>query len=79
MFLTNSLLVTLCAPDEGPATDRLLRDQRGLRVVTYPEEGVEFHLAHGDWIATLARHGFTVRRCTSSTPPTTRSRPSTSG
>jgi SAM-dependent methyltransferase len=60
LFLTNSLIVTLCTPDEGPATDRLLRDQRGLRVVTYPEEGVEFHLAHGDWIATLARHGFTV-------------------
>ena len=61
VFLTNSLLVTLCAPDEGTATDRLLRDQRGLRVLTYPEEGVEFHLAHGDWIATLARHGFTVQ------------------
>ena len=61
VFLTNSLLVTLCAPDEGPATDRLLRDQRDLRVLTYPEGGVEFHLAHGDWIATLARHGFTVK------------------
>jgi len=60
VFLTNSLLVTLCAPDEGAASDRLLRDQRGLKVVTYPEEGVEFHLAHGEWIATLARHGFTV-------------------
>ena len=60
-FLTNSLLIALTAPDEGPATDRLLRDQRGLREVTYAgEDGVEFHLAHGDWIATLARHGFTV-------------------
>ena len=62
MFLTNSLLMALCAPDEeGPATDRLTRDQRGLKEVTYPgEDGVEFHLAHGDWIATLARHGFAV-------------------
>jgi SAM-dependent methyltransferase len=61
VFLTNSLLVALCAPDVGPATDRLLRDQRGLREVTYPsEDGIEFHLAHGDWIATLRRHGFTV-------------------
>ena len=45
----------------GTAEDRLVRDQRGLKVVTYPDEdGVEFHLAHGEWIATLARHGFTV-------------------
>jgi SAM-dependent methyltransferase len=61
LFLTNSLLVVLSAPDVGPATDRLVRDQRGLRVVTYPDDdGVEFHLAHGEWIATLARHGFGV-------------------
>jgi SAM-dependent methyltransferase len=61
VFLTNSLIVTLCAPDVGTATDRLLRDQRGLRVVEYEsDDGVEFHLAHGDWIATLARHGFAV-------------------
>jgi SAM-dependent methyltransferase len=61
VFLSNSLLVTLCTPPVGAASDRLLRDQRGLKVVTYPDEdGVEFHLAHGEWIATLARHGFTV-------------------
>jgi SAM-dependent methyltransferase len=60
-FLTNSLLIALTTPDEGAAGDRLLRDQRGLREVTFPDEdGVEFHLAHGDWIATLARHGFSV-------------------
>ena len=54
-------MATLCMPDTGQATDRLLRDQHGLREVTYPsDDGVEFHLAHGDWIATLARHGFTV-------------------
>jgi len=61
VFLTNSLLAALCMPDEGAATDRLLRDQRGLRVLTWPEDGVEFHLAHGEWIATLSGHGFTVR------------------
>src|SRR4051794_33372185 len=61
VFLSNSLLVTLCAPDAGAASNRLLRDQRGLKVVTYPDQdGVEFHLAHGEWIATLGRHGFTV-------------------
>ena len=30
VFLTNSLLGALCAPDVGTATDRLVRDQRGL-------------------------------------------------
>jgi SAM-dependent methyltransferase len=61
VFLTNSLLVTLCAPDSGPTTDRLVRDQRGLRVVTYPDdEGVQFNLPHGEWIAVLRRHGFAV-------------------
>ena len=62
VFLTHSLLIALCAPDSGPATDRLVRDQRGLRELTYPgEEGIEFHLSHGDWIATLTRHGFAVQ------------------
>jgi SAM-dependent methyltransferase len=61
VFLTNSLLIALCSPDSGPATAQLVRDQRGLRQVTYPgEDGIEFHLSHGDWIATLDRHGFTV-------------------
>src|SRR4051812_23280382 len=49
VFLTNSLLIALCAPDAGAAGDRLLRPQRGLGRMTWPgEEGVEFHLAHGD-------------------------------
>jgi SAM-dependent methyltransferase len=61
VFLTNSLLVALCVPDRGAATDRLVRDQRGLRRLSYPDDdGEEFHLAHGEWIATLARHGFAV-------------------
>src|SRR4051794_4350087 len=47
LFLTNSLLIALCAPDEGSATERLMRPQRGLHRMTWPgEQGVEFHLAH---------------------------------
>jgi SAM-dependent methyltransferase len=61
VFLTHSLLIALCMPDTGAAEDRLVRDQRGLREVTFPDDdSIEFHLAHGDWIATLARHGFAV-------------------
>jgi SAM-dependent methyltransferase/ribosomal protein S18 acetylase RimI-like enzyme len=61
VFLTNSLIATLCSPETGPAGERLVRDQRGLRAVTYPDDdAVEFHLAHGEWMATMTRHGFAV-------------------
>jgi SAM-dependent methyltransferase len=61
VFLTNAVLVVLCSPDEGAADDRLLRDQFGLRRVEWPgEDGVEFHLPHGEMIRTLSRHGFQV-------------------
>jgi SAM-dependent methyltransferase len=60
VFLTNSLLIALCAPEQGPAGDRLVRPQRGLRRLEWPGEGVEFHLAHGDWIAVLRNAGFAV-------------------
>jgi SAM-dependent methyltransferase len=61
VFLTNSVLVALTAPPSGPNTDRLLRSQREISSIRFEDdEGVEFHLAHGEWIAALARHGFTV-------------------
>ena len=62
VFLTNSVLVALTAPaDGGPNVDRLLRGQREISQMRYEDDdSVEFHLAHGDWIALLARNGFTV-------------------
>ena len=61
VFLTNSVLVTLCVPeDEGYATDQLLRGQRAARRVQWPGGGVEFHPSHGDWIRILHANGFTV-------------------
>jgi SAM-dependent methyltransferase len=61
VFMTNSLLIALCAPDEGAAGDRLLRPQRAIRRLEWPgDEGVEFHLAHGEWIALLRNAGLTV-------------------
>ena len=64
VFLTNSMLVTLCVPDEaGPATEGLLRPQRGMYAVTWADEdGVEFHVGHGEWIDLLHRAGFDVER-----------------
>jgi SAM-dependent methyltransferase len=61
VFLTNSVLATLCVPeDEGFATERLLRPQRGLRRVAWPGGGVEFHPGHGDWVRVLRANGFAV-------------------
>jgi len=61
VFLTSSVLVALTAPPSGPNGDRLVRPQREISPLRFEDDdGVEFHLAHGEWIATLARHGFTV-------------------
>ncbi|HKN02154.1 MAG TPA: class I SAM-dependent methyltransferase [Candidatus Binataceae bacterium] len=63
VFLTNSFLLTLCAPEEDgvPATDRLLRPAFGMYRVEYPNDpGVEFHLSHGDWIRLLRQTGFEI-------------------
>jgi SAM-dependent methyltransferase len=63
VFLRNSTLVILCTPDSGPADDRLHRPQFGLHRVEWPgEEGVEFHLGHGDWIDVLRVNDFEIER-----------------
>jgi SAM-dependent methyltransferase len=61
VFLTNSVLVTLCVPEEeGFAAEQLQRPQHGLGRVTWPGGGTEFHPGHGDWIRVLTATGFTV-------------------
>ena len=61
VFLTNSVLATLCVPEEeGEAQERLLRPQRDLNRVQWPGGGIEFHPAHGDWIRILRANGFVV-------------------
>jgi ubiquinone/menaquinone biosynthesis C-methylase UbiE len=59
VFLRNSTLVILCSPDEGNVAERLVRSQFGMGRFEW-EDGVEFHLAHGDWIRVLRRAGFEV-------------------
>jgi SAM-dependent methyltransferase len=61
VFLRNSTLVILCSPDEGRVEERLQRPQFGMRRFEW-DGGVEFHLAHGDWIALLRGSGFDVER-----------------
>lgn len=39
----------------------LKRDYFGTRAVTWPDEdGIEFHLSHGDWVRSLRGAGFSV-------------------
>jgi ubiquinone/menaquinone biosynthesis C-methylase UbiE len=60
IFLTNSTLSILCAPDTGPIEERLLRPQfEGLYRIEWPEgPGVEYHPTHGQWISLLRANGF---------------------
>jgi SAM-dependent methyltransferase len=64
-FLCNSPLVILCAPDVGVASETLQRPQFGMHRFDWPDEeggGIEFHLAHGEWIELLRANGFDVER-----------------
>lgn len=63
VFLVNSFLMMLCMPAEDgvAARDRLLRPAFGMYRVEWPgDQGVEFHLSHGDWIRLLRRSGFEI-------------------
>ena len=64
VFLRNSPLAMLCVPDEpGPATEQLLRPQKGMYRLSWPfEDSVEFHTGHGELIDLLHAAGFEVER-----------------
>lgn len=72
VFLGNSSLLMLCAPDEDdtPATDHLLRDHFGMHRFSWPDDPtVEFHLGHGDWIRLLRANGFEIEELIELRPP----------
>jgi SAM-dependent methyltransferase len=74
VFLTNSVLLMLCAPEQDgiPAEDRLLRQQFGLHRMEWPddeEDSVEFHLPHGEMIRVLRESGFEVEELRELRPP----------
>jgi SAM-dependent methyltransferase len=61
VFLTNSVLAYLCSPDVGMVAEGLQRPQFGMYRVHWPEElGIEYHLAHGDWVRLLRANTFEV-------------------
>ncbi|HEU4545511.1 MAG TPA: class I SAM-dependent methyltransferase [Microlunatus sp.] len=61
VFLTNSVQVAMCVPDEGGhAVERLLRPQNRAPRLEWPGGGVEYHPSHGEWIRILRASGFAV-------------------
>jgi SAM-dependent methyltransferase len=62
VFLCNSTLSVLCAPDDGPVVERLVRPQFGMHRFDWRSDdgGIEFHLAHGDWVRLLRANGFEI-------------------
>jgi SAM-dependent methyltransferase len=63
VFLTNSFVSYLCAPDEGGISETLLRPQFGAYRMQWPgETGIEYHIAHGEWIDLLRSNGFEIER-----------------
>jgi SAM-dependent methyltransferase len=72
IFLGNSTLLMLCAPDDEnvAATDRLLRPQFGMYRFEWPGDStVEFHLGHGDWIRLLRANQFAIEDLIELRPP----------
>ncbi len=64
VFMRNSVLVTLCAPedDEAQLTRELLRPYYGLHRLDWPEGTTEFNLGYGDTIRLLRANGFEIEQ-----------------
>jgi SAM-dependent methyltransferase len=72
IFLVNSTLLMLCAPDDAelPAGKELLRPYFGMhRFEWSDDDSVEFHLPHGEMLALLRRAGFEVEELREVRPP----------
>jgi SAM-dependent methyltransferase len=62
VFLCNSTLSILCSPDEGKVEERLMRSHADLGRIEWPgeDEGVNYHLPHGELIRILGKNGLFV-------------------
>jgi SAM-dependent methyltransferase len=70
VFLTHSVTVALCVPEDGGvAGDKLLRGQRDVARIAWPGGGIEHHPSHGDWIRLLRSNGFEVDALHELSPP----------
>ena len=65
VLLRSSTLAILCTPNVGVVQEQLQRPQFGMHRFEWPIEeggGIEFHLAHGEWIDVLRRNTFEIER-----------------
>ena len=79
VFLTNATLVYLTAPEDSDQMvgTELLRDMFGMyRIQWEGAIGIEYHLAHGEWIRLLREHGFEVEALHELRPGDTAENPS---
>jgi SAM-dependent methyltransferase len=62
VFLRNSTLAILCAPDVGRVGERLVRRQFGMHQFDWrsDNDGIGYHLAHGEWIRLLRDNSFEI-------------------
>jgi SAM-dependent methyltransferase len=63
VFLVDTPLAVMCFPeaDGEPVGERLQRPYFGMHRVQWPgDDGVEFHLPHGELVALLRRSGFEI-------------------
>jgi SAM-dependent methyltransferase len=67
VFLVNSVLSTLCAPETGPASTALQRTHAELGRMEF--DGIEYHPSHSAWIAALTACGFAVEALHELTAP----------
>ena len=72
VFLTNSVLLILCGPDDEtvPAGDELLRPLFGMHRVEWPgDDAVEFHLPQGKMVELLRDCGLEIEQLIEVRPP----------
>jgi ubiquinone/menaquinone biosynthesis C-methylase UbiE len=71
VFLRNTILSILCATDEGPTGECLVRPQFGGYRHDWRafDGGIEFHPPHGEWIRMLRANGFQVVDLVELEPP----------
>jgi SAM-dependent methyltransferase len=62
VFLCNTPLSVMCMPDDGKIEERLIRSQFELGRMEWSgeDEGVEYHLGHGELLRLLRETGFDV-------------------
>ena len=71
-FMTNSWLLHLCSPERSDEAvgERLLRSGFGPHRVQFADDdGIEFHLAHGELVRLLRKSGFEIEDLVELRPP----------